>query len=785
MASPRTFPSDDDCRAFLRTRGLPGLACVDQTADEAFTSFGVRRRIAWYMMNHAPDGVANVRLRTVDDGRLCWVACRAITLHEELTWCYGGAGCVPSSWGQKARRVLNQRRGRPSPPASIRRELLGDVAATHCLRALHLGSCGGDPAEDVNTMLVRAFRSARSSAAPAMPPPPPPSLLSSPADRRPPPLPPPPPSRAAVSASASSLQAASAYYAKARAAALAHGGGSMALRADLATILDVGERLDEYATFGVNAGTAKKDARAWSMWVSVCRRLGTEPLRTAEEARTRPERNAYLLACLMLHAFAIGKPRDAAREFIKPRSALAYPLAIMRVFKRWGIQMPSYQMLVAELQGLSRLYVQYHGPHSMAPRRAEPMKFSMVASINAITDVQVGRWWWSDRDHLVFTFRRLNLVLMRTAFRLGEVSSHASGEVMYLTFACLTWIIDGIPVADPTSQQLAALVPGRDVAQLAPPRSKPDQWGEIHCPFPVTLGFDSSPDSGASALRDLELRASCHGLAREATALFGDERGRPYSHAVLDQLLRAVLTHLYGAAIAGLYTFHSYRSGLAVALHAVGCPDPMIQLICRWMCPESLHVYRRMGTQEHASLVEKASHANVQVIQATNIPRVSNDQGYAALLTQLTGQAGPAARSAFEIEAAALQPAPSPRASPAVAPSARVAERGPSCAALRGPRLPPGLAAPPAPLSAPLPSPPSPSVPPPPLLPGYVVGRAVLVPRSVYPRYPCAERGGAGWEATVLSATSRTAVVRYAWAATAQGRPYEDVRIPLRLLQPL
>ena len=201
------------------------------------------------------------------------------------------------------------------------------------------------------------------------------------------------------------------------------------------------------------------------------------------------------------------------------------------------------------------------------------MKFSMVASINAVADVQVGRWWWSDRDHLVFTFRRLSLVLMRTAFRLGEVSSHASGEVMYLTFACLTWIIDGIPVAGPTPQQLAALVPGRDVAQLAPPRSKPDQWGEIHCPFPVTLSFDLSPDSGARALRDLELRANCHGLAREATALFGDERGRPYSHSVLDQMLRAVLTHLYGAAIAGLYTFHSYRSGLAVALHAAGCPE--------------------------------------------------------------------------------------------------------------------------------------------------------------------------------------------------------------------
>ena len=72
-------------------------------------------------------------------------------------------------------------------------------------------------------------------------------------------------------------------------------------------------------------------------------------------------------------------------------------------------------------------------------------------------------------------------------------------------------------------------------------------------------------------------------------------------------MLRSVLTHLYGARIAALYTFHSYRSGLAVALHAAGCPDAMIQLICRWMCPESLHIYRRMGTQEHADYVERAS----------------------------------------------------------------------------------------------------------------------------------------------------------------------------------
>ena len=67
-------------------------------------------------------------------------------------------------------------------------------------------------------------------------------------------------------------------------------------------------------------------------------------------------------------------------------------------------------------------------------------------------------------------------------------------------------------------------------------------------------------------------------------------------------MLRSALAHLYGEAVASLYSFHSFRSGLATALHAAGVSDAMIQLICRWMCPESesLHVYRRMGVAGRA-----------------------------------------------------------------------------------------------------------------------------------------------------------------------------------------
>ena len=63
--------------------------------------------------------------------------------------------------------------------------------------------------------------------------------------------------------------------------------------------------------------------------------------------------------------------------------------------------------------------------------------------------------------------------------------------------------------------------------------------------------------------------------------------------------------------------------------------------------------------------------------------------------------------------------------------------------------------------------------------------RIVLVPQSRYPRHRCDEHGGRGWEAQILSATNVSAVVRYLYARSADGRPYEDTREPLHLLEAL
>lgn len=64
-------------------------------------------------------------------------------------------------------------------------------------------------------------------------------------------------------------------------------------------------------------------------------------------------------------------------------------------------------------------------------------------------------------------------------------------------------------------------------------------------------------------------------------ALLHDTAMQPYTHSFLDALLKIVLKHLFGPGIAKLYTWHSYRSGLATALHAAGVEDGLIMLICR------------------------------------------------------------------------------------------------------------------------------------------------------------------------------------------------------------
>ena len=574
-------------------------------------------------------------------------------------------------------------------------------------------------------------------------------------------VPMPTPTMSCSSQSPSRLMQASRHYARARALALTQGDDpDMALRTSVThALLATADVVEAYLEFGVNHSTAKKDERAWEMWEVVCGLLGTSPMRTAQDARDRPERNAHLLAVLMFHAVSVCKPRVAGRRWIKPGSALAYPLAIIRIFSRWSIPMPGYKMLKAAAAGLARDYVRYHGPHSLAPVRAEPMKFSMVRAMCAIpTDGRtLAHFSWTDACHEVFVFRRLIRVLMVSGLRLGEIVGNGSGEVTYVTLDCVAWRIDGVIVKNPSLAQLNSLVSGRDAALVSPPRAKPDPWGEIHCPFPMVFTFnDADPINAASAIRDIELRYGLASTRRDTTPLFATTEGKTYTHHYLHQLLRDVLAHLYDSRIASVYSFHSFRSGLATALHAAGVEDTMIMLICRWMCPESLHVYRRMGTAEHERLIALASTVRVDTIQSGNVATVSGCQRYAEVMQHISAnprdlQRAYAAAASGASDEDAQQ---APQAPLQLSPPWR-ANNHPPPAASGPPRL----------GSTPLTSKPS-------------VGARLLVPSNLWPQYRCNENEGHGWSATVRSVTAVTAVVRFTTATTRAGEPYADVRLP-------
>lgn len=489
-----------------------------------------------------------------------------------------------------------------------------------------------------------------------------------------------------------------------------------------------------------------------------------------------------------MHAFATCQPRTKGAQYIKPRSALAYPLAVIRVHSRWGVQLPPAKAIKAALNHLSRMYIAVHGQYSLAPKRAEPMRFSMVLDMNRLPEgTMVGHIQWSDTLHDVFVFRRLSPFLFDTAHRLAEIV----GPTDYLTFSSLVWVIDGVVVMAPTPQHLQSLLPGRDYALVSPPRSKSDQFGEIHCPFPTALMYHDEPANAALCLRDLELRIAPSPGCRGVTPLFPDANNLPYTHAFLDRLLKSVLAAAFGEATARVFTWHSYRVGLATALYAARVPDAEIQLYCRWMCVDSLRLYRRIGAQQRDDAVRHARRAHVHALQTPNLERVADAPDYA----RATIEPSPAQLRRFALDRAAvvrqarsLPPLPAGQRGqvPAVMGDAAYANAFRAVSSLpnsafacdapdpaQSPATPTNARRAQRQIGSPAPGASSVADPPPAAL---AAPRAVA-PARLWPDVPCTELSGAGWLVEILSRSGRTSLVRFLHARDACGRPFQPVRL--------
>ena len=351
-------------------------------------------------------------------------------------------------------------------------------------------------------------------------------------------VPPQPPPR-----STSAFATASKRYSQAQMLNFAAGHPDMAFRADLSNSWAIAEVTEETVSYGINHNTAKMDERAWEFWEHVCPTHGTSPMRSEQDVKDYPARNAHLLAALLMYAFT----KTVFGSGLPPRYH-SYLRPLGRLHARLQARLQSPRRAPPDV---------LEPPRASLPRPecAENMKFSMVSSLQRIPadgSVRVGSIRWDDTAHDVFIFRRLTRFMMFTGFRLAEIVGNGSGEIMFLTYGCLFWCVDNVMIAKPSRAQLLGMRPGRDGAVVFPPRSKPDQWGETHCPFPVRLTYETTELNPAAALRDLELNIGGQVTDRDSHPPFGDAAGRAYTHHYLHNLLKLVLAHLYGASDAHL-----------------------------------------------------------------------------------------------------------------------------------------------------------------------------------------------------------------------------------------
>ena len=244
-----------------------------------------------------------------------------------------------------------------------------------------------------------------------------------------------------------------------------------------------------------------------------------------------------------------------------------------------------------------------------------------------------------------------------------------------------------------------------------------------------------------------ERRLVEHGAERSERSGSGSGHGWVVG---LHNMLRAVLTFLYDANTASVFSFHSYRAGLATALHAANVPDDMIQLICRWMCPESLHRYRIMGLREHEQYINQAVDLNVDSIQASNVPKVANNEGFARMLSELVEANSQSARQlAHQFDEACTVASDTSAAHASLKRS--LPER-----------------------TQPVPTHPVSLTP----ATSLGVGLSVVVSAAAWPTWKCTEFSGQGWSATVKRVAKHASRVSFDEARTRDGRRYADAMVP-------
>jgi hypothetical protein len=121
------------------------------------------------------------------------------------------------------------------------------------------------------------------------------------------------------------------------------------------------------------------------------------------------------MATFLLYVYPKMKGKRG-RQWASPRSAFAYVLAIIRIFREWKVILPPAKVVQGELHGLLRAFVVVYGTHALMPQRREPFRFAMVQALLSLGAQRLGARSFDPSSPIGWAFRGMLAV--------GWVPSH-------------------------------------------------------------------------------------------------------------------------------------------------------------------------------------------------------------------------------------------------------------------------------------------------------------------------------------------------------------------------
>ena len=378
--------------------------------------------------------------------------------------------------------------------------------------------------------------------------------------------------------------------------------------------------------------TTKEEETHWRYWCAYTAALETNSTRnnTAANSGADPEGHQNEINILRYAPIWIAQNCMAGRKTTNngmatkrptPHSALQVINSVMRIHKRRGITMARVSWRPI-LDGMCRQYTQEYGVSALQPKHHEPFTRDEVTKLtDPPPGIAITSTLNSDNSIKFKSFRAAMCLSSETGDRKADLALNPGVPftIDRMTRSCLSYIIKGKHVHNPSRQELLSMAPG-DLAVVTSASSKNDQFGMRWSCAPRYLPYGSYVNSSCRALVEYELAHPCAAALRNQVPLLStDSLHTPWQSHDLSNSLKGLqhVLHLDTSK-----SWHSFRVYLASALLASKHDDPTIQAMVHWKTLESSRTYARIEPAQYAHSLILASQAQLTSVQSRNLPDI-------------------------------------------------------------------------------------------------------------------------------------------------------------------